>query len=221
MVDQSDAVLLAACNCIGNAAYDNQAVAAYLCEWLKTIYIMEKQGQTAPAWRDRVKERYCFDPLEKIQDYVNPDQLRYMSGEDMLFKVADNTCQGNPEDAARKILQDFRTGRMGPTCLQLAPQTETDRGHVNIPISAMDGRDDGDPTKAISMIEFRKQQKELQLQEQQNRARAAKETAKERGLELPPIIAAADDDHDGGEDDAESSSSMKETDVGKGMFDGW
>ena len=39
----------------------------------------------------------------------------------MLYMVADNKCKTSVEDAARKILQDFRTGRMGNICLQLAP----------------------------------------------------------------------------------------------------
>ncbi|KAL3914884.1 MAG: hypothetical protein SGARI_008313, partial [Bacillariaceae sp.] len=67
MEDQSDALLLAACNCIGQAAYDNQAVAAYLCEWIKAIHIIGKEHLSAPEWRNKVKERYGFDPLEKIQ----------------------------------------------------------------------------------------------------------------------------------------------------------
>ncbi|EED96554.1 predicted protein, partial [Thalassiosira pseudonana CCMP1335] len=101
MLDQSDALLLAACNSIGVGAYDNQAVAAYLCERIQSLVIMEKDYIAAPLWRNRCIERYGFDPL------------------DMLFIVADNTCKGDPENAARKILQDFRMGRMGPISLQL------------------------------------------------------------------------------------------------------
>ena len=124
LVDQSDAMLLAACNCIGQAAYDNQAVAAYLCEWMKGIHILEKQNIVAPQWRRKCKERYGFDPMQPLSssssdsnkdggsvsvDNTTPPVM-YMTGEDMLFKVADNTCRGDPEDASRKILQDFRTG---------------------------------------------------------------------------------------------------------------
>jgi hypothetical protein len=206
MVDQSDALLLAACNCIGQAAYDNQAVAAYLCEWLKAVHIMEKQFLTAPDWQKKFHERYGFDPMQKVQrgedDIV---QEEYLTGEDMLFKVADNRCRGDAEDASRKILQDFRTGRLGPISLQLAPQTEEDEGQVSVPIgdSTVLGkqsmRGDGGGFDA----EFEKRALE-------ERAQIALQTAKERGLELPPIV-------DGGAEESEDAAE----DVGKGMFDGW
>mmetsp|Transcript_24980 Transcript_24980/g.58959 ORF Transcript_24980/g.58959 Transcript_24980/m.58959 type:complete len:555 (-) Transcript_24980:108-1772(-) len=203
MVDQSDALLLAACNCIGEAAYDNQAVAAFLCEWLKAIHIMEKQGLAAPDWQKKCKERYGFDPLKKIkrEDY-DIVQEEYMTGEDMLFKVADNLCRGDAEDASRKILQDFRSGRMGPISLQLAPESEEDDGQLSVPIG--DGTILGKQSDGLDFDE------EFERQAQEARARIAVETAKERGLELPPIVDAGSD----ADDNAAA-------DVGKGMFDGW
>jgi ribosome biogenesis GTPase A len=182
MLDQSDALLLAACNCIGQAAYDNQAVAAYLCEWIKAIHTMNREHVNAPIWRERCKERYGFDPVD--------DE---MTGEDILFEVADRNCQGNAEDAARKILQDFRTGRMGPIALQLAPETEEDEGQLQLPI----GRSSNRASKRNEEWE----------REQQDRARNAMETAKKRGLELPPMV--------------ENPGKADEDDIGKGMFDGW
>ncbi|CAJ1960410.1 unnamed protein product [Cylindrotheca closterium] len=192
MVDQSDALLLSACNCIGQAAYDNQSVAAYLCEWLKTIHVMEKERLTAPVWREKVKERYAFDPLKPKDESTG----ELLTGEDMLFLVADNTCQGDPEDASRKILQDFRSGRMGPICLQLAPETEGDDGQLAVPIGA---------SRITENFVSRREERE---QQQQERARMAVETAKERGLELPPIVENPDKNDD-------------DQDIGKGMFDGW
>ena len=52
----------------------------------------------------------------------------------MLFRVADAECRGSPEDAARKIhvSQDFRTGRLGPVSLQLAPQKSDNEGQVKV-----------------------------------------------------------------------------------------
>mmetsp|Transcript_19208 Transcript_19208/g.35870 ORF Transcript_19208/g.35870 Transcript_19208/m.35870 type:complete len:575 (-) Transcript_19208:56-1780(-) len=204
MVDQSDALLLAACNCIGQAAYDNQAVAAYLCEWLKAIHIMGKERLTAPEWRKKCKERYGFDPMEKVEipsnDIEADPVYDYLTGEDMLFKVADNTCRGDPEDASRKILQDFRTGRMGPVSLQLAPETEEDGGQLSVPV--------GDST-ILGKQSSGRNDPEWERQVQQERAKIALETAKERGLELPPIV----EDPEGAQDAS--------ADVGKGMFDGW
>lgn len=203
MVDQSDALLLAACNCIGEAAYDNQAVAAYLCEWIKAIHIIGKEYLSAPDWRANCKERYGFDPMKKIeipQADIEADPIYdYMTGEDMLFQVADNTCQGDPEDASRKIIQDFRAGRMGPISLQLAPETEEDAGQLQVPIGDFTilGRQSRDTVD-----------EDLVRQIQEERARAALETAKERGLELPPVIQDPDRAKDSG-------------DIGKGMFDGW
>lgn len=201
MVDQSDALLLAACNCIGQAAYDNQAVAAHLCEWLKAVHLMNKQALTAPEWQKKFQERYGFDPLRKIErDEDDIIQDEYLTGEDMLFKVADNRCRGDAEDASRKILQDFRTGRMGPISLQIAPETEDDGGQLSVPIgdSTILGRQSNDPGAF---------DEEFERQAQEERARIALETAKERGLELPPIVANESED--------------AEADVGKGMFDGW
>lgn len=191
MEDQSDALLLAACNCIGQGAYDNQAVAAYLCEWLMTIHIMEKQHLTAPQWRAKCKERYAFDPMEP----KDKETGEFLTGEDILFLVADNTCRGDPEDSSRKILQDFRTGRMGPISLQIAPETAEDDGQTAVHI--------GSSRVTKDYVSLR----ELRAQEQQERASKAVETAKEKGLELPPIV--------------ENPDSANDQNIGKGMFDGW
>lgn len=182
MIDQSDAVLLAACNCIGDAAYDNQAVAAYLFEWLKALHVMGKADVAAPQWIKKCKERYGFHPLK--------DNL---TGEDMLFKVADKSCHGNPEDASRKILQDFRTGRLGPICLQLAPLSEEDIGQQ----------------KVVLATETKNEENQQRLEEERlARAAEAMKSAEEQGLELPPIV------H--GNNDQDSTE-----EVGKGLFDGW
>jgi ribosome biogenesis GTPase A len=204
MVDQSDALLLAACNCIGEAAYDNQAVAAYICEWIKAIHMIGKEHSSAPEWRDKCKERYGFDPLEKVeipQPNIESDPVYdYMTGEDMLFKVADNTCQGDPEDASRKIIQDFRSGRMGPISLQLAPETDEDGGQLPVPVGG---------STIFSWQSRNKVAEDAARQIQLERARIATAMAKEKGLGLPPII----------EDTNRTEESPR--DVGKGLFDGW
>lgn len=194
--NQYDAALLAACNCIGDKAYDNQAIAAFLCEWLKALYIMGKGDVTAPQWRSKCIERYGFDPLEK-----NDNGEVWRTGEDVLFQVADNKCRGDPEDASRKILQDFRAGRMGPICLQLAPLAESDDGQQAVSLS-----------NEVSQKELQQELQAKLEEERQERAANALETAKQQGLELPPIVEAK----------AESQSSRNDdVDVGKGMFDGW
>lgn len=192
MVDQSDALLLAACNCIGQGAYDNQGVAAYLCEWLKSIHLIGRDGVTAPQWRNKCEERYKFDPLMPNEDG------EYITGDEMIYIVADNTCQGDPEDASRKILQDFRTGRMGPIALQLAPETEEDQGQYLV----RSQQDQERQQRSKEMARLRQQEKE-------EKARQAMETAKEQGLELPPMV------EEGGD------KKPKDVAVGAGLFEGW
>jgi ribosome biogenesis GTPase A len=194
LVDQSDATLLAACNCIGDAAYDNQAVAAYLCEWLLSLHRLGYGQVAAPDWRKKCKERYNFDPLD---DKANAEGVPApRTGEDMVFEVADSTCMGDPEDASRKILQDFRSGRMGQICLQVAPATKEDKGQTRIKLS----------TDTTDQREERLQER---MRAQEARAQAALETAKERGLGLPPVL------------DPVEEGSVKSDQVGKGQFEGW
>jgi len=238
MEDQSDALLLAAVNSIGDAAYDNQAVAAYLMEWIKTLHLMRKEGN-APQWREKVKERYRFDPLLPLKDqpllvkgYLNSgididldsddddddeeeneEGNRLLTGEDMLFMVADNTCMGDPENASRKILQDFRSGRMGPISLQLAPTIESDEGQTAVPVTP-------DTMRTAVMNQWdtingnidQKKADELS-EEAKQRSITAQEVVKAKGLELPPIMTE--------EKESSNTSSINEQNIGKGIFEGW
>jgi hypothetical protein len=186
---------------------------------------MGKGDVTAPQWRTKCLERYGFDPLEEIpietsvdeddeKDNNAPRRTRLRTGEDMLFQVADNTCRGDPEDASRKILQDFRTGRLGLICLQVAPETEDDAGQVKVPIGRMHdnggalnqgGGGGGGASGGLQSKE------EWLQQERQERARRAVQVAKERGLELPTTGSAAKG----------SEADTVDVTVGKGLFDGW
>ena len=162
---------------------------------------MKKGELAAPSWVDKCVERYGFHPLEED-----------LTGEDILFRVADNKCQGCPEDAARKILQDFRTGRMGSICLQLAPEKVTDHGQAPVGLNRNDMTD--------RSAEFEK--------DRIVRAQVAIETAKQQGLELPPVLEEKQEQNvptmdtqeeisDGGKNKKEDSIDV----VGKGLFDGW
>jgi ribosome biogenesis GTPase A len=198
LVNQEDAALLAACNCIGNKAYDNQAIAAFFMEWCKTLHTMKKETVACPQFRGKCMERYGFDPLETREDGTLP------TGEDLLFQVADNKCRGDLEDASRKILQDFRTGRLGPICLQLAPTSEMDDGQTSVQLQQKKSKQQD------------KEQLELELQaKRQERALNALETAKQQGLKLPPMLAESKDDEN------DEKKNVDNDRVGKGMFDGW
>eukprot|EP00571_Detonula_confervacea_P014485 CAMPEP_0172307444 /NCGR_PEP_ID=MMETSP1058-20130122/8304_1 /TAXON_ID=83371 /ORGANISM="Detonula confervacea, Strain CCMP 353" /LENGTH=593 /DNA_ID=CAMNT_0013019615 /DNA_START=295 /DNA_END=2076 /DNA_ORIENTATION=+ len=240
MLDQNDALLLAACNSVGVGAYDNQAVAAYLCDKIQSLVLMGDDTIAAPAWRKKCKERYGFDPVKPLSEqniaarwgsdsedgsastwlqFAAKNQDRIPTGEDMLFIVADNTCKGDPENAARKILQDFRLGRMGPVALQLAPVSEDDGGQTYVDNARKDGLD----VRVVSTPENLKraveQQDRKQKEEIEQRSKAAIGAAKEKGLELPPVMDSVvnEEDTKGEEVDAKPA----ESEVGKGLFDGW
>ena len=137
----------------------------------------------------------------------------------MLFIVADNTCMGDPENAARKILQDFRQGRMGPVALQMAPETEVDDGQAYVEAVQQDGIN---LREVVSPSEFKRAAEDAerrQKEEIEQRAKAAQEAAKEKGLELPPVMEGAVD----GDDNEDETDAQKpaESEVGKGLFDGW
>lgn len=204
MENQDDAILLAICNSIGNAAYDNQGVAAYLCERLKTIYKMGEQELTAPQWREKVKERYCFDPLSPITiPSLDGEKItREMTGEDMLYKVAENTCYGDCENASRKILQDFRNGRMGNICLQIAPNVEdkesVSEGQVKLQVLREVAVMGEGIHQSDNSVDTNDQREDL--------AKNALKIAKEKGLQLPPVV---------------ENEQNEEKNIGKGLFDGW
>lgn len=244
MLDQNDALLLAACNSIGVGAYDNQAVASYLCDRIQSIVLMGKDAVAAPLWREKCIERYGFDPILPLSQqkiaarwgsdhsdgssstwiaFAAANQDRIPTGEDMLFIVADNTCNGDPENSARKILQDFRMGRMGPVALQLAPDTEVDDGQTTVNI-----RSDGLESRIASPTDWKRaleEEGERQREEIENRSRAAMDAAREKGLDLPPVMASVSNGKV--EDGAMSKYSGEvvkkpaESDIGKGLFDGW
>ena len=148
---------------------------------------------------------------------------RYVTGEEMLYMVADNCCKGSPEDASRKILQDFRSGRMGSICLQVAPETGASNDDaVDSDGAIVDFSRVPDPrlgtvrtdSMMASHLNNWEQQREQQEALKRERIQSARETAKERGLELPPQL---EKQSEGKKD---SSTSAPE-DVGKGLFDGW
>lgn len=96
--DQTAALKLAICDDIGEAAYDNQRVAAVLIELLKQLD------------REAV--------LQSRYDLGASDQ----SGEDYLHNLAEYRYQNDRERTARQLLNDFRKGILGPIALELPPQ---------------------------------------------------------------------------------------------------
>jgi ribosome biogenesis GTPase A len=98
--DQEAALKLAICDDIGEAAYDNQRVAAALVDLLHRL----KQVQALAS-------RYQLEPGDQ-------------SGEAYLHALAAAKYQGDAERAARQLLNDFRVGNLGAIALEHPPFNE-------------------------------------------------------------------------------------------------
>jgi ribosome biogenesis GTPase A len=95
--DQLAALKLAICDDIGEAAYDNQRVAAALIDLLK-----ELQVQSALTVRYEL-------------------ELADLTGESYLHTLAEQRYQGDVERTARQLLNDFRKGALGAIALERPP----------------------------------------------------------------------------------------------------
>jgi ribosome biogenesis GTPase A len=102
--DQEAALKLAICDDIGEAAYDNQRVAAVLIDLLKQLQIQAPEFVSEQVLRSR----YSLDSAT-------------LSGESYLPALATERYQNDIERAARQILNDFRKGNLGAIPLELPP----------------------------------------------------------------------------------------------------
>lgn len=95
--NQEDAIKLAICEDIGDAAYDNQRIASAFVDLLLEL-----------AAESVLKSRYNLAPIG-------------MTGEDYLEELALKSYQGEKERAAMALLNDFRTGNLGAIALESPP----------------------------------------------------------------------------------------------------
>ena len=102
--DQTVALKLAICDDIGDAAYDNQRVAAALVDLLK----------------QREADSYGLLPPHPLLSRYALDSSLF-TGEAYLHVLAEQRYQGDTERAARQILTDFRKGLLGEIPLELPP----------------------------------------------------------------------------------------------------
>jgi len=98
--NQENALKLAICEDIGEAAYENQAVAIALIDGLLTL-----------GFDQSLMDRY----------QVAPNQ---MNGDLYLIALADARYNGDRERGAVQLLNDFRKGLLGPLPLELPPLIE-------------------------------------------------------------------------------------------------
>lgn len=102
--NQNAALKLAICDDIGEAAYDNQRIAAALIDLLKQLQAI------APHFvsEDVLRSRYDFDSNS-------------LTGESYLEALAAHRYQRDVERTARQILNDYRKGILGAIPLELPP----------------------------------------------------------------------------------------------------
>ena len=98
--NQEHAIKLAICEDIGEAAYDNQRVAAALVDLLVNL-----DSEAI------LHSRYGLDPLD-------------MTGEEFIDKLAQVRYSEDRERTACQLLNDFRKGYMGAIALEFPPQEQ-------------------------------------------------------------------------------------------------
>ncbi|WP_017655643.1 ribosome biogenesis GTPase YlqF [Fortiea contorta] len=102
--DQGAALKLAICDDIGEAAYDNQLVAAELVDILN--YLQHIAPNLLP--QKPLESRYELDSTPH-------------TGEAYLHALAEHRYQGDVERAARQLLTDYRKGFFGTIPLEIPP----------------------------------------------------------------------------------------------------
>jgi hypothetical protein len=115
---QEDAALLAACNCIGNKAYDNQAIAAFLWNGVKHCIPWQRKllcvhnSEVSVAWNDIWV--WCILGTT----HARMERYRQEKQDLCCFKWADNKMSWRFRRCfSENCTQDFRTGRLGPIYL--------------------------------------------------------------------------------------------------------
>ncbi len=98
--NQQDAIKLAICEDIGEAAYDNQRIAAIMIDLFSEL-----------GFSDRLKTRYKLDP-------------QGITGEAYIHDLAATAYKGDKERVARQLLRDFRTSAIGKIPLELPELTK-------------------------------------------------------------------------------------------------
>ncbi|MEB3313405.1 MAG: ribosome biogenesis GTPase YlqF [Cyanobacteriota bacterium] len=103
LTDQAAALKLAMCDDIGVAAYDSQRIATAFLDLLQ-----ELEPRSLDSYGPILKERYGLD-------------LRQQSGEAWLADLASQRFHADQDRAAKRLLNDFRTGLLGAWALEWPP----------------------------------------------------------------------------------------------------
>ena len=206
-VDQNAAVKLAICNDIGEASYDRVVVAGLMCDRLIGLH------RTHRGYVDmkRIVARY--------EGAFTPE----MTGEEIVYEVADRFYSGNSISAADKLLGDFRRGFMGLTSLESPEDSPTwledDLKANTVSLQLDDEREQQDQEQVLAT-----------LKERTAKAAKARNTGfeEENEWEIPDVGGAGAGGGDGMKGEKGQGDLAKEKekgaftlDVGKGDYDGW
>jgi ribosome biogenesis GTPase A len=101
-IEQENAIKLAICNDIGEASYDRVTVAGFLVDMLNRLYY---------------RKGLYYVNMNKIEKRYNIP-FQDMTGDEVLYEIGKNSCQGNLISAADKLLADYRKGYLGLTSLE-------------------------------------------------------------------------------------------------------
>lgn len=106
--DQEAALKLAICDDIGQAAYDNQSIAASFVDLFTSCETIDP----AVSYMTALANRYGVTVEDR-------------TGELYLQQVADTRYQGDCERAARSLLRDYRVGNLGNLPLEWPPMVSS------------------------------------------------------------------------------------------------
>lgn len=114
LVDQDEAMMLAACNIVGSKGYDVVTVAGFLIERIRLMV------NTESARGGMVGDYTCSGITEFFSKRYSIDIKGgdWSSGQDVVEQVAHEKCSSDAFTAANMVLNDFRSGRMGKVALQ-------------------------------------------------------------------------------------------------------
>eukprot|EP00640_Fibrocapsa_japonica_P002180 CAMPEP_0113934652 /NCGR_PEP_ID=MMETSP1339-20121228/1946_1 /TAXON_ID=94617 /ORGANISM="Fibrocapsa japonica" /LENGTH=352 /DNA_ID=CAMNT_0000936535 /DNA_START=320 /DNA_END=1375 /DNA_ORIENTATION=+ /assembly_acc=CAM_ASM_000762 len=101
-VSQDCATRLAICNDIGQASYDTQVVAARMVDLITEAH--REHPIHAPV--NEFQKRYGIDPLP-------------VTGEEYVYELAESLFHGSAQNAADRLLSDFRKGFLGNIALEI------------------------------------------------------------------------------------------------------
>ena len=202
LIDQRAAMLLAACNSIGPKAYDNQRVCSFLLDWIIALHKGGWDRLYFPDFEACAKKRWDVDVFGAESN--DSEEAKFYegempTGEEILHAVAYQTCRGDLENASLKILQDFRSQRLGEGCLQVAPKQRQKGDNSERGGTASDAR--GTTEEKARFVD-----KEDENVREAKKLEALKEL-KKKNIALPET-------GDGDEDGVDGL-------IGKGKFDGW